>query len=243
MIPYGRSPVLYPCAGGRPGNELLIVEGDSAAKSVDAIRDPRRQAILAMQGKPLNALRASNTAVANNPILSRLCDALLAITGPEPRSAIQTGTIGDRLADPENCVYQSVTLLMDPDADGIHCGVLLMGFFERFLPALVDHGRLRVIRPPMFLLKMPDDVALPIRPGCVPGHGILAQSPDHAVEIENALRDANVPLQHKVRYRGLGSLPPSLLKISCIDPATRTDATLTRDEIRHATRMFTGESV
>jgi hypothetical protein len=109
-----------------------VVEGDSAALAVLQVRDQRLQAVLPMQGKPLNALRASDGKVAANPFLHALTDAIGAGRGAA--------------FDREALRYERIVLLMDPDADGIHAGALLLLFFHRWMPALVERGQQRLWR-------------------------------------------------------------------------------------------------
>ena len=100
--------------GGGSGAELFVVEGDSAAASVSRVRDPRFQAVLPMQGKPLNAVKASRQKVVSHAFFGPLI------------AALGTGIDADfRLG---GLRYDRVLLLMDPDADGIHCGVLMLLF-------------------------------------------------------------------------------------------------------------------
>ena len=122
--------------GADSGAELFVVEGESAAKAVSRRRDARFQAVLAMQGKPLNAWKASETAVANNPLFQRM----ITVIGTGPHAGLQ----------PTKARFKRIVLLCDPDADGIHCNVLLLLFFYRWMRPLLDLGRLAVVRPPQF---------------------------------------------------------------------------------------------
>ena len=90
--------------------ELMIVEGDSASSSVGAARDERFQAVLPLQGKPLNAWKASRTRVAANPFYQAIIDAIGA--GWDESFAI------------ERVRYERIVLIFDPDADGIHCSMM-----------------------------------------------------------------------------------------------------------------------
>ncbi|WP_246112584.1 toprim domain-containing protein [Allorhodopirellula solitaria] len=211
--------------------ECLIVEGDSAAKSVDQVRDARQQAILALQGKPLNAVKASRQTAMRNAIFQRILETLL---GYRASSTCGASVLCERLADPAACVYDRLILLMDPDADGIHCGVLMMAFFRRFAPELIRTGRLSVVRPPMFVFRLPDSADLDV------GQWPVASSPEHAAAIEQTLREHGVERFEKTRHRGLGSLDSSLLGYSSVTPATRRESSLTLAEIDAAIAMFGG---
>ncbi len=245
MIAYGKQPVHYPCAAvgeihtdipgqpriSVPGTECLIVEGDSAAKSVDQVRCTQQQAILALQGKPLNAAKASRATAINNEIFQRIFETLL---GRRRGGTMDAGELYRQLADPAACVYEKLVLLMDPDADGIHCGVLMMAFFRRFAPDLIRAGRVIVVRPPMFVFRLPDQPQLDVPQWPV------ASSPEHAAAIEQTLREHNIDRFEKTRHRGLGSLDSSLLRHSSVDPTSRREHRLTVPEVDTAITMFGG---
>lgn len=245
MIAYGKQPVHYPCTdvGGLRtnnvapppltvrGSECFIVEGDSAAKSVDRVRTTQHQAILALQGKPLNAIKASRTTVMNNAICLRTFETLL---GYRLGGTIDANSACRRLTDPDACVYENVVLLMDPDADGIHCGVLMMAFFRRFAPALIQAGRVIVVRPPMFVFRFVDQPQLDV------AQWPVASSPEHAIAIEQTLREHGVTRYEKMRHRGLGSLDSLLLRHTCVDPTSRREDCLTLSEVDAAIALFGG---
>lgn len=213
------------------GTECLIVEGDSAAKSVDRVRKNQHQAILALQGKPLNAIKASRTTAMKNAICLRIFETLL---GYRLGGTADADSACRRLTDPDACVYQNVVLLMDPDADGIHCGVLMMAFFRQFAPALIHAGRLMVVRPPMFVFRFVDQPELDV------ARWPVASSPEHAIAIEQTLRDHGITRFEKMRHRGLGSLDSVLLRHTCVDPASRREARLTLPEVDAAIALFGG---
>jgi len=106
--------------GPHSGAELFLVEGDSAANSVTAARDTLFQAVLPMQGKPMNAGKASASRLAGNNWLQTLFQSLGCGTGNDFNM--------DALR------YERVMLLFDPDADGIHCGALMLICFEHLMP-------------------------------------------------------------------------------------------------------------
>lgn len=114
------------------GVELYVVEGDSAAGAVSRMRNAQFQAVLPMQGKPLNTVRATAQKVVANPWFAALTQAL------------GTG-LGDAFAL-QALRYDRVILLMDPDADGIHCGALVTMFFYRWMRPLLDDGRVGIAR-------------------------------------------------------------------------------------------------
>jgi DNA gyrase subunit B len=115
--------------------ELFLVEGDSAASAVSSLRNQQAQAVLPMQGKPLNTLKASAKKVLENVLFKALIEAIGA-------------GVGDNF-DLKKCRYNRIILLMDADADGIHCGALMLMFFYRWMPQLLENGIIELVRPPV----------------------------------------------------------------------------------------------
>ena len=178
--------------GPGSGAELLVVEGDSAAAAVARVRDPRSQAVLPMQGKPLNAAKASRRKVLDHPFFGPLATAV----GGELR-------------------YDRVLVLTDPDADGIHCGFLVLLFFHRWLRPLLDAGRIEVVRPPW-------------GEAVVAGEIMLAFSePELAVLATRARVDGGAV--H--RFRGLAALDADTIRETCVDPATRRTERVTAADV------------
>ena len=187
--------------GRGSGAELIIVEGDSAAGAVINTRDRQRQAVLPMQGKPLNALRATDTRALQFPLFRELVAAL----GVTPMSR-ETGEIGDIT----NLQFDRVVLLFDPDADGIHCGALMLMYFYRWLRPLLESGAIIMVRPPLFLITA-NGLAEPIH----------AYTPEHARRITAELTEQAAAEIKQHHHRGLASITPALLASACLNPATR----------------------
>jgi DNA gyrase subunit B len=191
---YGTPAKLIDCDehGAGSGAELFIVEGDSAATAVARVRDTRHQAVLPMQGKPLNVSRAPRTKVTQHPLFSPLA------------TAIGAGLEAE--CEPRRSRYDRVLVLTDPDADGIHCGFLVLLFFQRFMRPLLDAGRIALVRPPW---------------GEVVAEGelLLAFSEPELVAIADRYRGRESVAVR--RYRGLAALDADLVKETCVDPTTR----------------------
>ena len=194
--------------------ELFIVEGDSAARSVVALRNDRNQAVLPLQGKPLNAWKASRTKVEASPLYRQLAGALGL---PNAVTCDETGV--------QRLRYARVLLLFDPDADGIHICALMLLYFRRWLPALLAAGRIEIVRAPMFVISHD-------------GASEYAYSQPHANALVEKLRGAGaVDIQTHV-YRGLGSIPPQVLGALCVDPHTRRSRVAGEEDIAAVLQAF-----
>lgn len=193
--------------------ELLVVEGDSAARAVLAVRDPVHQAVMAMQGKPRNAYKCSEQQLRNHPLLSQL---LVAIVGSG--NSTQTSALSA-------VQYRRVVLLMDPDADGVHAGLLLLLFFHRMIPALLQDDRLQVTIPPMLYWE---------EAGTWKGFRSDGQCAD---EVKRR-SEAGLAVPTRTRVRGLASLPRPLLLESCVARETRHTRSLSATDATAAMRLL-----
>lgn len=191
--------------------ELIIVEGDSASRSVARIRDRRFQAVLPMQGKPMNATKSSLKSIQKNQWFTALVDAL---------------GIGWNERPMEQLRYQRIFFLFDPDADGIHCGALMLLFFDTYFPNLLESHRVAQIKPPQFQIR-----AVGYR------DTLQAYSPEHLAEFRRALDQKTIPHSYQ-RYRGLASLDDGVLQRTCIDPKSRTVYLLRRRDAEDVKRIF-----
>ncbi len=195
--------------------ELFLVEGDSASRTVARARDRRTQAVLPMQGKPMNPVKASKAAIAKNNLYQNLIECL--------------GAGWDESFDVDAVRYRRVILLFDPDADGIHCGALALMFFFRWMRPLLDADRVCVVRPPLYQItakKYAD--------------AIYAYSGDHMTKVKEALTAKEIQYKSQ-RYRGLASMEDETLVTTCLDPATRHLAILRRDDAEAAIAAFGGQ--
>jgi DNA gyrase subunit B len=204
--------------GAGAGSELFIVEGDSASHAVANVRDATRQAVLPMQGKPLNALKANATRVAEFPLYRQLANALcVALTD------LETGEVSDL----STRRFDRVLLLFDPDADGIHCGALMLMFFYRWMRPLLEEERVLIVRPPLFLISY-EGSATPLH----------AYSPDHAGRIVTELKRLNKQHISTHHHRGLASIAPPLLASACVRPSTRKTEVMRVADAEEAIRVF-----
>ena len=173
-------------------SEMYIVEGDSAGGSAKSGRNSEFQAILPLRGKVLNVQKVRlERALSNNEILSMI-------------QAIGTG-IGEEF-DLEKARYHKIVIMTDADVDGEHICILLLTFFYRFMPELIEAGYIYVAKPPLY--KAQSGKILKYAYSDAELEAIKAEFPDKKFDIQ--------------RYKGLGEMDPSQLWETTMDPATRT---------------------
>ncbi|WP_240731868.1 DNA gyrase/topoisomerase IV subunit B [Egibacter rhizosphaerae] len=202
---------LADCSSRNPAEcELYIVEGDSAGGSSKLARDRHTQAILPLRGKVLNVERAQMQKVLANAEIQNLV------------RAIGTG-IGDDF-DYAKLRYHKVVILSDADVDGGHITTLLLTFFYRLMPKLVDGGHLFVAQPPLWLLRKGDLVR----------YAMTDRERDKLLRTDFKNKGKVEPQ----RFKGLGEMNPQQLWDTTMDPATRTLLRVSVDDAQHADETF-----
>ena len=189
-------------------SEIYIVEGDSAGGSAKQGRDRKFQAILPLRGKILNVEKAGEHQILKNAEIQTLIN------------AIGTGIL--EKFDAERARYHQIVIMTDADVDGAHIRTLLLTFFYRYMPKLIDLGYIYIAQPPLFKISKGKEEK-------------YVYKEEEMQKVSAAMGEKGVSIQ---RYKGLGEMNAQQLWDTTMDPEQRIFRKVTVEDATDAEFTF-----
>ncbi len=187
--------------------ELYIVEGESAAGTCKTGRDRNTQAILPLKGKILNVEKANPARALSSEEITNLI------------TAIGTG-VGEQF-DIEKLRYKRIIIMTDADVDGSHIKTLLLTFFFRFMPHLIENGNVYVALPPLYRVRKKKDY--------------YVYSDD---ELKKLVEKLSIQGGSITRFKGLGEMSSEQLWSTTMNPKTRKIKKIFIEDAVEADQVF-----
>ena len=196
--------------------EVFIVEGDSAGGSAKTARNRRTQAILPIRGKVLNVEKASIDKVLGNAEIKTMINAF--------GCGFMEGYGND--FDISKLRYDKIIIMTDADVDGAHIDTLLLTFFYRFMPELINQGHVFLATPPLYRAEVKSKKS---------SKNVQYLYDDKALEdYRKKHASGSFTLQ---RYKGLGEMDPEQLWETTLNPETRILKQVEIEDARMATEV------